>query len=196
MNKLIETVGYVAVVVMWITAQEAFAWVKKRRKRRGAVNEFKKAIDIDNQINELIAYLRDRYGFSRVCVIDYHNGDISLNGFSFKNMSMRNERTDLATKSLLMEFQKVPTSLASKMLQSLEKSESGYMDVTDQGDEDVNIDLRLYGSKQTWSFRLGNSLINGCVCLVSNYKAVSLTHDEILDIKAVCHKIYLLRTKK
>ena len=70
------------------------------RKKLNPKNDFNDSLLKDTKINEMLAQIRDYYGFSRVCLIDYHNGISSLNGFSFKSASMRNERTDLTTRKV------------------------------------------------------------------------------------------------
>lgn len=192
MNNILESI---------IAATLAFflpVWYKKWKDKK-KIKFFNKALDVDTEIKKIIAEVRAKHGFNRSSILDYHNGTTSLGGFSFKNASMRYEDCDEHTKSMIMEFQNIPCSIVNDMLLRLERSDKGFVTVTDDQNETLDeqsvITHRMYGIKQAYNFRIGSSLIYGCLSLVSTNEKIRLSEDDILDIKAACQKIFLLRNK-
>jgi hypothetical protein len=171
----------------------------KKWKDTKKIKFFNKSLDVDTEIKKIIAAVRVKHGFNRSSIVDYHNGTTSLGGFSFKNSSMRYEDCDEHTKYISMEFQNIPCSIITDMLLRLERSEKGYVSVTDDqnetSDEQSVITHRMYGIRQAYNFRIGTSLIYGCLSLVSTDQKIRLSEDDIIDIKAACQKIFLLRNK-
>ncbi len=192
MNNILESI---------IAATLAFflpVWYKKWKDKR-KIKIFSKGLDTDSEIQKIITEIRATYGFNRSSILDYHNGTTSLGGFSFKNSSMRYESCDEQTKSMIMEFQNIPCSIVNEMLIKLEKSNVGYVMVTDDQnetfDEQAVITHKMYGIRQAYNFRIGDSLIYGCLSLVNTQLRTKLTEDDILNIRAACQKIFLLRNK-
>lgn len=192
MNSILESI---------VAATLAFflpVWYKKWKDKK-KIKVFSKGLDVDSEIQKIITELRATYGFNRSSIVDYHNGTTSLGGFSFKNSSMRYESCDEHTKSMIMEFQNIPCSIVNDMLLRLERSDKGFVTVTDDQNETLDeqsvITHRMYGIKQAYNFRIGSSLIYGCLSLVSTNGKIRLSEDDILDIKAACQKIFLLRNK-
>jgi hypothetical protein len=173
-------------------------WYKKWKDAK-KIKSFNKALDVDTEIKKILAEVRAKYGFNRSSIVDYHNGTTSLGGFSFKNSSMRYEDCDEHTKYISMEFQNIPCSIVNDMLLRLERSEKGYVTATDDQNETLDeqsvITHRMYGIKQAYNFRIGSSLIYGCLSLISTNEKIRLSEDDILNIKAACQKIFLLRNK-
>ena len=108
---------------------------------------------------------------------------------------MTNESTDNVTKNIISDFQNVPCSLTASMLVELENNKDGYILIDENyPDESTRITHKMYGVEQAWNFRIGKSLVNGCLSLVSTGNPILLSADDILDIKAQCQKILLLKS--
>lgn len=191
MDKLYEALGTVIGTIIIILVSSP---VIKKFKESKQKNKFKRNLVADDKINSILSDLRSTYGFNRASLIEYHNGTTSLGGFGFKNASMRNESTDEITKSIILDFQNIPCGIIASMLVELEKSPKGYVNVgDDSSDESVNVTHRMYGVKQAWDFRIGDSLVDGCVSLISTSKNIILSDDDILDIKSKCQRILLYK---
>ena len=50
---------------------------------------FTQSVQVSAKINQELSTIRDKFGFNRVSLIDYHNGTENFKGLSFKNASMR-----------------------------------------------------------------------------------------------------------
>jgi len=172
----------------------------KRWKRNKKVNQFRKSIEINSQINIILAEIRAKYGFNRVSILDYHNGTESLSGFSFKYSTMSYENTDNHTKDIITEFKNIPCSIVNNMLVDLEHNPKGYViDGIKNCPESIAITHKMFGVDTAYNFRLGGSLIDGCLSCVYTHETTFqniLNEEEILDIKSLCQKIYLIRRNK
>lgn len=191
MDKMYEALGtIIGTMVIFLLSSPVIKKIKNSRTRNG----FGKRLEVDDEINKVLFELRSTYGFNRASLIEYHNGTTSLAGFGFKNATMRNESTDEITKPIILDFQNIPCSLVASMLVDLEKSPKGYVVIGDDYHDDViKITHRMYGVKEEWNFRLGGSLVDGCVSLISTGDNISLSNEDILDIKAKCQRILLLK---
>jgi len=191
MEKIYEALGtIIGTMVIFLLSSPIIKQIKNRKIK----NRFGKRLEVDDEINKVLFELRSTYGFNRVSLIEYHNGTTSLAGFGFKNATMRNESTDEITKPIILEFQNIPCSLVASMLVELEKTPKGYVVIDDDyHDDGIKITHRMYGIKEAWNFRLGSSLVDGCVSLISTADNIQLSDDDILDIKAKCQRILLLK---
>jgi len=196
MEKIYEAIGtIIGTLVLFILSKKPLAtWLERKR-----INKFRKGIDKTEKINQVLSEIKSRYGFNMVSIIDYHNGTTTFGGFSLKYGSMSFETCDDITKGIITEFQNIPCSLVSDMLVDLERNPDGYVIVTTQENsysESVDITQTMYGVERAYNFRIGNSLINGCVSCVytnSEYKKIKITEEDIQWIKAQILKIQLLR---
>ena len=174
-------------------------WYKKYKASKN-INNFRKHLNIDEEIKLILRELRAKFGFHRVSIQDFHNGTSSFSGFSFKNTSMRYEDCDSNTKSIIKEYQNIPCSIINDMLIRLEKSSLGYIVATDDINytlnEDTVITHKMYGITQAYNFRIGNSLIYGALTLSLTNGRITLSEEDILDIKAAIQKIFLLKNNK
>ena len=113
---------------------------------------------------------------------------------------MRYEDCDSNTKSIIKEYQNIPCSIINDMLIRLEKSSLGYIVATDDINytlnEDTVITHKMYGITQAYNFRIGNSLIYGALTLSLTNGRITLSEEDILDIKAAIQKIFLLKNNK
>lgn len=192
MEKLYEALGTViGTLVIFLISYPIMYKIKKMRMK----TRFGKRMQADDEINKILQEIRSAYGFNRSALIEYHNGIESLAGFGFKHATMTHESVDDVTKPMIMDFQNIPTSLLSDILPELEKSQTGYVVINTKtaNDEEVKITQRMLGVNQAWDFRLGNSLVNGCLTLNSTAGSVDLSNEDILDIKAKCQKILLIK---
>lgn len=191
MDKLYEALGtIIGTLILFLLSSPIINRIKKSNLRA----RFGKRMQADDDINKILSELRSTYGFNRASIIEYHNGTASLAGFGFKHATMTNESTDDVTKPIIIEFQNIPCSLIANMLMELEKSTKGYLVVDeDYPDENIRITNRMYGIKESWNFKLGTSLVDGCLSLVSTNNKVALTPEDILDIKAKCQRMLLIK---
>lgn len=191
MEKLYEAIGTViGALIIFVISSPILQKIKNYRVR----NKFGSRMDADASINKILSDIKSAYGFNSACLIEYHNGTTSLSGFGFKNATMTHESVDDGTKPLILEFKNIPTSLASSMLAELEKSTKGYViGGEDHPDEAIRITNRMFNITQSWNFRIGASLVDGCLGLNSINGTVDLSDNDILDIKAKCQKILLIK---
>lgn len=183
-----EEIGTTIAIIIAFFAKEGWEKYKEFRKKKLNTNEMVKSIDFDIKINDELATLRDRYSFNRVSLFDFSNGTSSLTGASFKNVSMRNERVDIITKPISREFQNIPCSNFANLMKDL--NDNGIVRAGDTGHEGIAIQHRIYGIKESYYFRLGDNLVNGCICLSNNgNEKIELTTKDIEDIIASCDRI-------
>lgn len=195
MEQLAQAFGYALGAAILLVGKNLFDLVFKYIKQKKINTIFKRSINTSAIINEELSIIRDKFGFSRVSLIDYHNGTENFKGLSFKNVSMRNEVVDIKTSRMIGEFQNIPCSIVADMLVKLEESKKGYVVVGDDGDDQTSITHRMYGVKQSYNFKLGKTLVDGVVSCAFTDNKYDLTQDEIIEIKAIVQKIYLLRNK-
>lgn len=191
-----ENIGTIIAIVIAFLAKEMWALYKTRRIQWKKIFNVGRDLEIDVMINDELATLRDRYDFNRAAVIDYSNGITSLAGICFKNFSIRYERVDLITKPIMPECQNLPASSIATFMHELHSVPSGYLIVDDRGDDNMSMMNRVYGTHQGHCFRLGDSLINGCVSLTYTHITREFNNEEINDIKAVCLRIKMLRDRQ
>jgi len=196
--ELLNSIGYiVAGAITYVAGSKTFEKIKQDWN----IFKFRKSLDMDVEVNKVLTEIRIKYGFNRVSIIDYHNGTSSLSGFSFKYGTMTYESTDNHTKDIITTFKNIPTTIVSNMLSQLEKSSKGYVFESIRGfDEQGVITHKMFGVDTAHNFRIGSSLINGCVSCVYTSEDVRnknlLTDDEIIDIKTYIQQILLLREKR
>lgn len=191
MDKMYEALGTViGTMIIFLLSSPVIKKIQNSRLRQ----RFGKRLVIDDEINKILFGLRSTYGFNRASLIEYHNGTTSFGGFGFKNATMRNESTDEITKPVILEFQNIPCSLIANNLVELENSKKGYVVVDDEYPDDViKITHRMYGIKEAWNFKIGPSLVDGSLSLISTSDKITLTEEDILDIKSKCQRILLLK---
>jgi len=189
---IFENLGVIIGAALVFVINKLYEWVVKNNTSF----KFKRQLNKETRINDELAHIRDRFGFNRVSLIDYHNGTESLGGFSFKNSSMRYEKLDVKTSSIIKDYQNIPTSIQCEFLDKLEHSKNGFEITDDLGNDETSINNKMFGIVQSYNFRIGNSLINGSLSLQSTSETIDLTCDEINEIKAICQKILLIRKKK
>jgi hypothetical protein len=195
MEQLAQAFGYALGAAILLVGKNLFDLVFKYIKQKKINTIFKRSINTSSIINEELSIIRDKFGFNRVSLIDYHNGTENFKGLSFKNASMRNEVVDVRTSRIISEFQNIPCSIVADMLIKLEESKKSYIVVGDNGDDQTSITHRMYGVKQAYNFKLGKTLVDGVVSCAFTDNKCDLTQDEIIEIKAIVQKIYLLRNK-
>lgn len=189
--KVLENAGIIIGAAIVFIANKAIDWYKNSTMS----SKFRKQLNKENKVSDELSYIRDRFGFNRVVLIDYHNGTESLNGFSFKNASVRYEKLDVKTGSIIKNYQNVPTSIQCNFLNRLESSKDGYEITDDVTDDEMSIANKMFGIKHSYNFKIGKSLITGVLSLQSTNEVIELNHDEINEIKAICQRILLIRRK-
>ena len=191
-----DAMAYLAAATLLILCKAVFDYIVKIIKKRDIGGIFHRSMKQAVLINQELASLRDKYEFNRASLIDYHNGVSSFQGVSFKNASMRNEMTDINTKSIIKDFQNIPCAILATMLIELENSPDGYSVTTDDMDNETAITYRMYGIKKAYNFKVGKNLTEGVVSLLLNEDNVNLTPEDIKDIKGYIQRIRLIRGKK
>lgn len=196
MEQLFQAVGYATGAALLFLGKKLFDTVYEYVKKRKANRMFTQSVQVSAKINQELSTIRDKFGFNRVSLIDYHNGTENFKGLSFKNASMRNEVIDIRTRPLISEFQNIPCSIVADMLVKLEESKKNYIVVTDQGDSETAITHRMFGVKKAYNFKLGKTLVDGVISCVYTENDHDLSEEDILDIKASLQRIFLIRLKK
>lgn len=196
MENLLTAGGYLIGATILILCKALFDFVIKQIGNKDIGGLFHKSMKQAVLINQELSSLRDKYEFNRTSLIDYHNGITSFQGVSFKNASMRNEMTDINTKSIIKDFQNIPCAILATMLIELENSPEGYSVTTDDMDNETAITYRMYGIKKAYNFKVGKNLTEGVVSLLLNEDNVNLTPEDIKDIKGHIQRIRLIRGKK
>ena len=110
-----DAMAYLAAATLLILCKAVFDYIVKIIKKRDIGGIFHRSMKQAVLINQELASLRDKYEFNRASLIDYHNGVSSFQGVSFKNASMRNEMTDINTKSIIKDFQNIPCAILATM---------------------------------------------------------------------------------
>lgn len=191
MEKLYEALGTViGTLIIFIASSPIIDRFKKLRMQK----RFGKRMEADEEIKIILTELRKLYGFNRSALVEYHNGNISLSGLGFKFATMTHESTDDCSNPLILDFQHIPTSLISSMLSELEKSPRGFVVVNqNHPDENIQVTNKMYGIVQSWNFKISDSLVDGSLFLTSINNQIVLNNEDILNIKAKCQKILLIK---
>jgi hypothetical protein len=193
--EILESIGTLggAIIVAVITqvTPPVVKYIKSKTLRARKEEEFKKNLTIRSKINEALIEARVLSSANRSQLLEYHNGDISLNGLPFNYTSMTYESTDVSTKNLMSDFQKVPISPFVNFLLDLDKSKDNFLKLQNHHpDENINYQMGYYGVKTSYVFKISNNLKDGVVVLdwVED-KKVELTKEQIEDIKIIILKI-------
>lgn len=76
---------------------------------------------VNEKINKQLRKLLEHANANRVCCFLYHNGGYSINGRSFQKMSMMFEQVDEYTITVMKEFQNMPRSMYSVLIENVAK---------------------------------------------------------------------------
>lgn len=168
-------IGGVALVI----SKDVLRWYKSRSAYKQA--KFEKTLPADILINTILDEIRGIAVSNSIHIMAYSNGDFSLNGICFNYMSMTHERTDIHTTPIMMNYQKVPCSPFSDVLDEI--NEHGLIMVDSDGNSPISRIHRSYDVTTAYKFRIGDSIINGTVTLSYYNRKYTLTESQIGLIK-------------
>ncbi len=192
--EFFKEMGELFAGMLIVVAPLTVRWVKKRYEK---VNFTKQKIDISLKVNDLLVELRQKYGVDRLGVLEFSNGDESVNGFPFLYVTMTYEKCKINVSSIKAEVNKVPASwfihFNSFFTDNTDNRygcffENGQVYIGDKStphySADVANDLKAYGVQTNYTFKIGRNINAGLVNLafLNTYKQFS--PEEISDIQA------------
>lgn len=168
--------GIVATVTPYVTS-----WINKRLKKNDEAKVFIHNTEYRALINEVLVEIRATVGANRVSVVEYHNGNVAINGLPFNYSSMTYEKSDNTTREILMNYQKVPISPICELLLDLHNSPTGHVRVGQDYERESVVEMgNYYGVKTSYIFRIGDHIKYGTVHISwVNDENVVLTDEEL-----------------
>jgi hypothetical protein len=195
MREILESagtlVGAIIVAVITQVTPPLVKYIKSKINKGKKGEEFKRNLTVREKINEALVELRILSNANRVYILEYHNGDVSLSGLPFNYSSMTYENTDVSTKNMITEFQKVPISPVANFLVSLDNTLEGYSSIQENNTNSLlSQHMNYYGVATTYTFKISNHIKDGVIGLDwVNEEGVTLTENQIKDIKTVVLRI-------
>lgn len=195
MKEILESAGTLigAIVVAIITqvTPPLVKYIKSKINKGKKDEEFKRNLTIREKINQALVELRVLSNANRVYILEYHNGEKSLSGLPFNYSSMTYENTDVSTKNMITEFQKVQISPVANFLVSLDNASEGYSSIQENSlNNTLSQHMNYYGVTTTYIFKISNYLKDGVIGLDwVNGEEVLLTEEQIKEIKVVILRI-------
>lgn len=161
---ILKNLGVVAGGVLATVAPYMAKWLDKKFKRGEEAKMFIHNTGYRALINEVLVEIRTSVKANRVAIVEYHNGNTTINGLPFNYASMTYEKADTTTREILLNCQKVPISPVCELLLELHNSETGYERVDQEYKRDSIAELcKYYGIKTSYIFRIGNHIKYGTV---------------------------------
>lgn len=167
-------------------------WTKKSKTVFG---RFNKNIATRAKIKEIIIEILHHFQAQRISIYNYHNGDYSRSGFPFDYVSIVYEEVDANTAPIIQNFQKLPISMFTDLLESIIKNEKeGYVMqssiATLQGD--VQQQLIAYGCDTVYHFPHTHKIEDGGVSIIFA-RPKTLQKEEIEWTKFKVKELYRLQ---
>ena len=170
--------GFIATVTPYIAT-----WIKKKLYKGEEGKSFLYNTEHRVKINEALVEIRTLLGANRVAIVEYHNGNTAINGLPFNYASMTYEKSDLTTKEVMMNFQKVPISPTCELLLDVHNTEDGYVKVgKDYKFQDVVEFYRYYGVETAYIFRIGDHVKYGTLQIMWIHDHDSLAPEVLQEI--------------
>ncbi len=146
---------------------------------------FIKNTEVRSQIQDIIIEIIGLTRANRVSLVEFHNGEEAHSGLPFNYASMTYEKTDLTTKNIITEHQRVPIGSISKMLIDLHNNKDGCVKITQtQNDQEVLETINYYGIETLYNFRITNHIKDGMISIVwFNSDKEKLDNDTISILK-------------
>lgn len=180
-DEILKALGIVGGGVAATLAPYIAAWINKKFKKDEEAKIFIHNTEYRALINEVLVEIRATVGANRVSIIEYHNGNVAINGLPFNYSSMTYEKSDNTTREILLNYQKVPISPICELLLDLHNSQEGYVRVGQDYQRESVVELgNYYGVKTSYIFRIGNHIKYGTVHVSwVNDEEATLTEEEL-----------------
>jgi hypothetical protein len=193
-SSTLISIGIVVGGVVVALAPTISDWWKN--KSRDIFNRFDKNVKIRLKIKETTKEILNRFQAQRVVIFNYHNGDYSKSGIPFDYVSIIYETTDSNTTPIMQNFQKLPISLFTTMLNDIVDNQSvGYLKhcIDEENiDEETKQQMIAYGTHTVYHFIFSNQAKDGVISVnfVRNHK---LDEEEINWMRYKTKELYRLQ---
>lgn len=182
-DDLLKAVGVIIGGIVATVTPFIVAWIKKKFNKEEEGKSFIHNAEYRVKINEALVEIRTLLGANRVSVVEYHNGNTAINGLPFNYASMTYEKSDLTTKEVMMNFQKVPISPTCELLLDVHTSDEGYVKVNKSyRHQDVVEFYKYYGIETVYVFRIGDHIKYGTLQIMWIQEHEDLDSDDLQEL--------------
>jgi hypothetical protein len=148
---------YVTIVFVIYVAVRVYKFIKKKLKKTNISNELNSL----SVIYEKLIELRLLFGASRVTITQFHNGEYYVNDTSILKMSITHETDEDGTARVIDKYQSININKYNKFLIALDKNDvvsyNNVSSIESHYDDDMLLDLKLYGTESFYSVKLHNT---------------------------------------
>lgn len=193
-NSFIVNIGTIIGATIIALAPTVTKWWEKKSKV--IFGRFNKNIETRLKIKEILTELLHRFQAQRVAIFNYHNGDYSRSGFPFDYVSIVYEQVDHNTVPLIENFQKLPISMFTELLDTIVRNEkSGFvMQSVETETGDALMQLKAFGVNTGYYFILTPKTQDGVLTLSFSNK-IRLTDEDIQWVKYKVKELHHLQDK-
>lgn len=199
-EEILKTIGEMMAGAAVIGVPMTIKWLKEKSEK---IHFTTKKIDIAQLVSDKLTDMRAEYHIDRIGLLEFSNGDRSVQGFPFLFVTMTYEKCKMNVASIKHMVNKTPASWYVEFNSYFTKKECRYACFFDDGrcwidggaefkNEETGRILNGFGIKSQYTFKIndniGMGLIN--VAFIDEYK--KLSDSEINDILGDCHYISVL----
>jgi len=178
--EILKNIGVMLGGIIAAIAPYVVKWLSKRLKKDEEGKDFLSNTQCRTWINEALVDIRATVGANRVSLVEYHNGNTTINGLPFNYASMTYEKTDSTTKDLLTTYQKIPISQLCEVLLEIHNSLDGYIKIGQDYANKTIVELNnYYGVETMYVFRIGSHIKYGTVHLMWINEDPELTEEDL-----------------
>jgi hypothetical protein len=168
-------------------------WWEKKSKI--IFNSFNENVQTRMKIKNVMQEILIRFQAQRVAIFNYHNGDYSRSGFPFDYVSIVYEEVDQNTAAAMPNFQKLPISMFTNLLDRLvkcEKTDGHTHEELSSSTGDTRQQLIAYGTDTMYHFLQSNYAKDGVVS-IAFARPHKLTDEEIEWTRFKVKELYRLQ---
>lgn len=178
--EILKNIGVILGGIIAAITPYIVKWVTGKLKKDEEGKDFLINTQHRTWINEALVDIRATVGANRVSLVEYHNGNTTINGLPFNYASMTYEKTDSTTKDLITAYQKIPISQLCEVLLEIQNSPEGYIKIGQDYANKAIVELNnYYGVETMYIFRIGSHIKYGTIHLMWINEDPELTEEEL-----------------
>jgi hypothetical protein len=183
MVGLDKDTSQIVILLVAIFARGIKGFIEKKINYSPKTN--KKRLEAEKKVQHILDNMVERLDLCRASIINYHNGNKDFHGIGFNNSSMRFESLSKIRNidKIITKYQSIPVSTTIDMLVELNRSNSGYVIHSSDGDNESSHTAKFYGINKAYNFLLGEEVSEGMLSLVFTEPNRSLSPEQITYVK-------------
>ncbi len=199
-EEILKTLGEMSAGAAVVCVPMLIKWAKAKSEK---INFTTKKIDIAQLVSDKLTDMRADYHIDRIGLLEFSNGDRSVQGFPFLFVTMTYEKCKMNVAGIKHMVNKTPASWYVEFNSFFTKKECKYACFFDDGrcivnggpefqNEETGRILNGYGIKSQWTFKINDDIGMGLVNIAFLDEYREFTSREINDIIGDCHYISVL----